>query len=140
MRISDWSSDVCASDLLDGAVEFGDAVLDRLEGADRLAERLTRQGIIARDLHQRLGAAGLFVRGDDRLQRQNVERGGASRLAGDEGFGGGARQNEIGNAAAVVETVDRHSLDVRSEAHTSELQSLLRISYAVFCLKKKTYK
>src|SRR3546814_10715284 len=28
----------------------------------------------------------------------------------------------------------------RSEAHTSELQSLMRISYAVFCLKKKTYK
>src|SRR3546814_10540334 len=29
-------------------------------------------------------------------------------------------------------------LDLRSEEHTSELQSLLRISYAVFCLKKKT--
>src|SRR3546814_5812220 len=29
---------------------------------------------------------------------------------------------------------------VRSEEHTSELQSLMRISYAVFCLKKKTYK
>src|SRR3546814_4347748 len=29
-------------------------------------------------------------------------------------------------------------LDVRSEEHTSELQSLMRISYAVFCLKKKT--
>src|SRR3546814_1916514 len=28
-------------------------------------------------------------------------------------------------------------LDVRSEEHTSELQSLMRISYAVFCLKKK---
>src|SRR3546814_6191999 len=28
--------------------------------------------------------------------------------------------------------------DVRSEEHTSELQSLMRISYAVFCLKKKT--
>src|SRR3546814_9765007 len=28
----------------------------------------------------------------------------------------------------------------RSEEHTSELQSLMRISYAVFCLKKKTYK
>src|SRR3546814_8636873 len=29
---------------------------------------------------------------------------------------------------------------LRSEEHTSELQSLMRISYAVFCLKKKTYK
>src|SRR3546814_2430374 len=31
-------------------------------------------------------------------------------------------------------------VDARSEEHTSELQSLMRISYAVFCLKKKTYK
>src|SRR3546814_3184864 len=32
------------------------------------------------------------------------------------------------------------AVDMRSEEHTSELQSLMRISYAVFCLKKKTYK
>src|SRR3546814_8724274 len=36
---------------------------------------------------------------------------------------------EFGNAAGVI--------DMRSEEHTSELQSLMRISYAVFCLKKK---
>src|SRR3546814_6150699 len=34
--------------------------------------------------------------------------------------------------------VDRNSRTARSEEHTSELQSLMRISYAVFCLKKKT--
>src|SRR3546814_7771843 len=34
----------------------------------------------------------------------------------------------------------QHPHDVRSEEHTSELQSLMRISYAVFCLKKKKYK
>src|SRR3546814_1531145 len=33
--------------------------------------------------------------------------------------------------------IDRHRIDDRSEEHTSELQSLMRISYAVFCLKKK---
>src|SRR3546814_1896557 len=33
-----------------------------------------------------------------------------------------------------------HHADLRSEEHTSELQSLMRISYAVFCLKKKTRK
>src|SRR3546814_4468782 len=38
---------------------------------------------------------------------------------------------------AVVGRLDR-VVDVRSEEHTSELQSLMRISYAVFCLKKKT--
>src|SRR3546814_7291613 len=32
----------------------------------------------------------------------------------------------------------RRAFDIRSEEHTSELQSLMRISYAVFCLKKKT--
>src|SRR3546814_2915053 len=36
-------------------------------------------------------------------------------------------------------TVSAHTLfDIRSEEHTSELQSLMRISYAVFCLKTKT--
>src|SRR3546814_9025901 len=47
----------------------------------------------------------------------------------------------------VVERGDQHPLvggggggDDRSEEHTSELQSLMRISYAVFCLKKKTHK
>src|SRR3546814_2142294 len=39
-------------------------------------------------------------------------------------------------AAAAAETIRPE--DVRSEEHTSELQSLMRISYAVFCLKKKT--
>src|SRR3546814_3306873 len=36
-----------------------------------------------------------------------------------------------------VRHVERHASDFRSEEHTSELQSLMRISYAVFCLKKK---
>src|SRR3546814_13678465 len=43
--------------------------------------------------------------------------------------------------AALIEHDDpvgeRHRLNLRSEEHTSELQSLMRISYAVFCLKKK---
>src|SRR3546814_4749202 len=41
---------------------------------------------------------------------------------------------EIGDVAGV------HQVDQRSEEHTSELQSLMRISYAVFCLKKKNQK
>src|SRR3546814_1661211 len=35
--------------------------------------------------------------------------------------------------------IPHHSIAIRSEEHTSELQSLMRISYAVFCLKNKTY-
>src|SRR3546814_1618942 len=43
-----------------------------------------------------------------------------------------------GDVAEVVEPDDLARLVKRSEEHTSELQSLMRISYAVFCLKKKT--
>src|SRR3546814_4442350 len=46
------------------------------------------------------------------------------------------------NAVAIVPTrlyeLHKRMLRLRSEEHTSELQSLMRISYAVFCLKKKT--
>src|SRR3546814_8880079 len=51
-------------------------------------------------------------------------------LQGERGAGWRAR--------ALAEAVRRHG-DDRSEEHTSELQSLMRISYAVFCLKKKKY-
>src|SRR3546814_5431395 len=57
--------------------------------------------------------------GPERLPRQ---LGGQDRLAGAQATGG----------------VGQHR-DARSEEHTSELQSLMRISYAVFCLKQKTY-
>src|SRR3546814_6617423 len=42
--------------------------------------------------------------------------------------------------AELAEEADTRRLTDRSEEHTSELQSLMRISYAVFCLKKKTTK
>src|SRR3546814_5771852 len=42
--------------------------------------------------------------------------------------------------AAHSDAADRNQLHPRSEEHTSELQSLMRISYAVFCLKKKKHK
>src|SRR3546814_5187280 len=41
---------------------------------------------------------------------------------------------------AIIGRLDDHSFGGRSEEHTSELQSLMRISYAVFCLKKKKQK
>src|SRR3546814_5331381 len=44
----------------------------------------------------------------------------------------------VWNAVAQVEAMAERRYGVRSEEHTSELQSLMRISYAVFCLKKKT--
>src|SRR3546814_2529652 len=46
-------------------------------------------------------------------------------------------QDDLAGAAAAIDAALEHDPDNRSEEHTSELQSLMRISYAVFCLKKK---
>src|SRR3546814_10897160 len=116
MRISDWSSEVCSSVLLLGQV-IDDIII---EEAHLFAVRdLTRLGVRAN------------IEADDR----RVGRGGKRHVA----FGDrpGARMehadtNLVGRQ--LVERIDDR-FD-RSEEHTSELQSLMRISYAVFCLKK----
>src|SRR3546814_10725653 len=45
--------------------------------------------------------------------------------------------NPISPLVRILSAIEALTLDERSEEHTSELQSLMRISYAVFCLKKK---
>src|SRR3546814_3512914 len=105
MRISDWSSDVCSSDL-----GGGPARRQRRGAVDN--ERAPR--------HSRGGAlAGCRAGPWDRCGLGIPER----RVRPHERPHGG--------------TGTGRCLD-RSEEHTSELQSLMRISYAVFCLKKKT--
>src|SRR3546814_8971973 len=100
MRISDWSSDVCSSDLLKKRISE-----NTLNGALKrmgYQERLTGHGI----------------------------RGTMSTAL-----------NEIGCPKVWVDAQLSHvDPNKRSEEHTSELQSLMRISYAVFCLKKKNRK
>src|SRR3546814_2285664 len=66
------------------------------------------------------------------------QRGEARRQSRRGGFGGATwcHPEEEGSARERA-TV---GIEARSEEHTSELQSLMRISYAVFCLKKKTKK
>src|SRR3546814_7052648 len=108
MRISDWSSDVCSSDLR----EAEEARMRALEEARR-REDLERN------------------RNQDEERRRAEE----NRRAEEQARTAGETEAEPQEAAAapeanVVETP-------RSEEHTSELQSLMRISYAVFCLKKK---
>src|SRR3546814_5412179 len=88
MRISDWSSDVCSSDLTHQAVR-------------RFHEE-------CRTRYPAFGGSRI-----DPPQEMFVGR-------------------DVGSGLL--------SLRRRSEEHTSELQSLMRISYAVFCLKKKTTK
>src|SRR3546814_5601630 len=118
MRISDWSSDVCSSDLIEDVARIGFAARRSAEQQRHLAigDRLLRQIVIDNDgvhavVAEKLahGAAGI---GREELERSRFRCGG-------------------GNDDRIFH---------RSEEHTSELQSLMRISYAVFCLKKKTKK
>src|SRR3546814_5771373 len=91
MRISDWSSDVCSSDLIFGTQYSMRIWVDPL--------KLRSYNLTIADVSTAVSA-----------QNAQVSAG------------------QIGQLPASKE---------RSEEHTSELQSLMRISYAVFCLKKK---
>src|SRR3546814_8598046 len=108
MRISDWSSDVCSSDLFRILVEA-------------FAARVVHRGDF---LDQRIDIAR-----HHRLVREHVVR-------RDAGLAGVAHATPRGLQRGVLDIGT--GIDDRSEEHTSELQSLMRISYAVFCLKKKT--
>src|SRR3546814_5403685 len=114
MRISDWSSDVCSSDL-PFAVE--------VEGQHPTAQR----GFRPQELRQAIRQLAQCRPIGDRIERGVARR--VQRLPDmavvDAEIVGKARQ-------IVGEDF------LRSEEHTSELQSLMRISYAVLCLKKKT--
>src|SRR3546814_1713577 len=109
MRISDWSSDVCSSDLLRGAHLIGIRSRTHLDAA-LLAG--------APDLQ----AIGCFCIGTNQVDLD------AAMLRGIPVFNA-----PFSNTRSVAELVLG---EARSEEHTSELQSLMRISYAVFCLKK----
>src|SRR3546814_7722102 len=112
MRISDWSSDVCSSDLVNTFVLGGHG--DTMVPVTRYS---TVNGIPVPDLVK----MGLFTQ--DKIDAI-VKR---TR-------GGG------GEIVALLGTGSAFYAPARSEEHTSELQSLMRISYAVFCLKKKQQK
>src|SRR3546814_4267424 len=133
MRISDWSSDVCSADLL-GACRQVVGVLRHVAFVDR-QNRLVRRVWVGQLAAARSDSSGLLqpaVIGGDR----------AVLVAGHLGADCGQALAEL---RSVRWTHRGHGADApgqghagtRSEEHTSELQSLMRISYAVFCLKKK---
>src|SRR3546814_9542720 len=97
-----------------------------VEDHRRLAHRRRR---VAQLAHERvdLREAGLGDREMPQLARQSAK---GRRVP----WSGGAVQVE---EAADVDVARLARIEARSEEHTSELQSLMRISYAVFCLKKK---
>src|SRR3546814_2134397 len=127
MRISDWSSDVCSSDL------FGTRIGRKDQPAFILSARkarLPRRFVVGMNLdRQPLGCEKKFDQ-----QRRIV----AGRVF--EPYLADPPPGEIAKGHGHVDPApglfdDAHAS--RSEEHTSELQSLMRISYAVFCLKKK---
>src|SRR3546814_9543538 len=123
MRISDWSSDVCSSDLeeehlpLGNEDEDGYLGLDGDSGGDLSITTTTAKGVLSVLVDPGKDAPALFGLASDTtpLQDQNLTSGGQPLSYA---FSGGV-------------------IVGRSEEHTSELKSLMRISYAVFCLKKK---
>src|SRR3546814_4081356 len=122
MRISDWSSDVCSSDLRGGEKKI--ALVAR--GVDRPVQFRP----------PRTNDAPHIMAGDETIRPQILRDlqkiGELHRLvAAHAGNRSPSRQIAFG------EIVHHLRAEARSEEHTSELQSLLRISYAVLCLKKK---
>src|SRR3546814_6624409 len=112
MRISDWSSDVCSSDLVD-VHEEGIA-----QGFDQ-ADQCGRFGRRAIGAERAVGTQCIRIPAMDALVTPGADAG---------------RDQQV-HPSGVIRRVAVGEL--RSEEHTSELQSLMRISYAVFCLKKK---
>src|SRR3546814_9168077 len=120
MRISDWSSDVCSSDLIGHGKQQKKRCEARhdVDDAAIVIDTTGMQAVVQHPYAQEHGARHKTVR------------------------------NHLDNGAfhsgrVEYEETQRHKAHVRnrgrSEEHTSELQSLMRISYAVFCLKKKTH-
>src|SRR3546814_5134994 len=132
MRISDWSSDVCSSDLFLGP--FVDQQDDQIDlgmvVGDRLGDILQQHGLTRTRRRDDQRALALALRADE------VDD--ARRLVLDGRVDGVERQLLVRIERGQIVEIDAvpHRFG-RSEEHTSELQSLMRISYAVFCLKKK---
>src|SRR3546814_1916770 len=121
MRISDWSSDVCSSDL-------------QAEAEARLstARAQLAQGGTGEELGEALDSP---VISQLRAQRARVS---AEAAALSQRYGPG--HPDLQRAQEQLRDLDKEingEVRRRSEEHTSELQSLMRISYAVFCLKNK---
>src|SRR3546814_5837339 len=114
MRISDWSSDVCSSDLLE---KRRAPLYEPLDSGRELKMKILA-GNSNRPLAQAIA---------DYLDLPLTDA--AVRRFADEEVFVEIHENVRGEDVFVLQST-------RSEEHTSELQSLMRISYAVFCLKK----
>src|SRR3546814_8907706 len=121
MRISDWSSDVCSSDL---TVE---AAIDGLDAWEVLEARDV--DLVVSDVEMpRMDGIELTAKMRGTARTRDIP---IILLTARESDSDRLRGMQAGADAYLIKSA------FRSEEHTSELQSLMRISYAVFCLKKK---
>src|SRR3546814_4292647 len=159
MRISDWSSDVCSSDLLCGLAP----VFSSFRSSSSTAERIRIHGFLTSKAPPKTGAPATH-RGRLREGAESYAK--LAQIAGARSYlllpstvaperrrlssirrwlrilkvSGPTRRysmkpRERQNRSAA--SFASSTANRRSEEHTSELQSLMRISYAVFCIKKK---
>src|SRR3546814_3572180 len=117
MRISDWSSDVCSSDLTTDANNYQARVDD---ARNQLNTAISQLKSIA-------SANGYNQQQLTEIQSQQANTVDTLKI----------RIGKIQDVDPAVVSTTITNLQTSSEEHTSELQSLMRISYAVFCLKKK---
>src|SRR3546814_5777874 len=121
MRISDWSSDVCSSDLASRVLRPRHDRLRSGCGVIRQSHPMTNlYSLLQQHFPADRASTVLETPAGRRMSYADLEAG-AGRLA-----------------RLLVDCGVQPGDRVRSEEHTSELQSLMRISYAVFFLKKKT--
>src|SRR3546814_7142693 len=144
MRISDWSSDVCSSDLnglqlFVGLVGEDDPAAEEIDawrlgpaiGDARLAPRAPVGGQLDADacMGHRGAGRGLALQHPADVARADL---GVKRHVDDELTALAAQPQRAARHPSDDRAGDRRG-DLRSEEHTSELQSLMRISYSVFC-------
>src|SRR3546814_3414569 len=135
MRISDWSSDVCSSDL---ATAFALRSLDLVEARPLLVVVNGEHGLAGADVadHEARCPHAARYRGaepGDKIVQRGLEV--VCHLHGLLDLDPATLVEDLGDPRRVeAHVLGEAPLGLRSEEHTSELQSLMRISYAVFCL------
>src|SRR3546814_7622871 len=127
MRISDWSSDVCSSDL-HNVEKVAEANFESLYGGDWRAITYRNKAVGTETL--------ALVKGRITPDKPTLVRMHTLSIFSDS-LGEVSERSGMLQGAMRADIAPRQASTPRSEEHTSELQSLMRNAYAVFCLNKK---
>src|SRR3546814_1997197 len=145
MRISDWSSDVCSSDLVQGMMDLMGIKYTHSGLASSVIaidKQLTKQTLVPHGIPM---PGGMMVESQSLYSADPLPRPYVLKPINEGSSVGVAIVTADGNYGVPIgrdvagpwQEFDHLLAEPRSEEHTSELQSLMRISYAVFCLKNK---